>query len=275
MRLFLTRPTLWLFILVAAVINQLTSSVSSDFHTGESGWLFRQLPHFLSGLVANPVFWVLLVPLTLVKIAVDLVTSFAMYRTYQQRSIALRETVGGALSATNYSWMLLAQLALYAGFLAFAAVSFFTSYAIWHLLGFDFSYALVGIAILVYPLYYAMLAMSALVAVFPWTASGRRRALVGVFWRWGSLWRAYLIYGLRILIEVTLLTIGLALAVLVFHSRLVATVSVLVALTLPLVLVRGASYGASLALLADQVAVSTLFRQTRHASDEEEPSQPR
>lgn len=259
---FLRQPIVWLVVLIASLLNEASRRNSARFRFRDKGWVFDQLPQVLHDWLTTPWIVAALLATQLAKAAVDVAASESMFEAFRGSSVTGVTVLRRAVSSTTI-WLLLVLVGLYAAVVALALPIYFAAYALWRIDHVDITIAVLALAALMYPLYYALAAMASLLAVFPWSSKKRLTELSRVVTTRRSIQRLYLLYGLRLFAELALLTVGLLAATLVFRSALAATVAAVVALTVPLVVLRGASYGASLEILHDREAVDDLFERVR------------
>jgi hypothetical protein len=258
MRSFASSPALWLIVALVGIINWAQNSDSrfQEFSTS-NGWIFEKLPGLLQDILSVRGI-VAIIAILCITAYLDVVAGVSMFLSYRQEPSSLK-TILRAANPAKIFWFAKTQILSTLFFALIALICYFAAYAIWSTAHTDLSVALIFGAAILYPLYYSLAAFSAMLSAFPWSEADRWDELRWIIFSPRRLASIYTIYGLRLAAELLLVYGATLLSKELVRNSTASGLLVIGALILPLLVVRGATYGATLRVLRQQHRVSILF----------------
>lgn len=233
-------PALYVVVFIVVIFNMFAHVHLNLGQPTREGWAFVQLPEGLvAGLRQPPIIAELLL-IFFCQIVLDLMVSQQLMKGFRGESTSMRESVKD-MKLSSFTWLACVAAMLYAVFIGVALLFYLSAREVWLAYHLYLGLPVLALGVLLYPLFYGLLASAAMISVFPTTGAERRSSFL-LFLTPSSLPRLYIFYCGRVLVELALLTVLPFSAIHYLHSRLVAAVAVAVAVLVPVIWIRGASY---------------------------------
>lgn len=256
--LMMRNKSIFILLLLFIVINHFSEKFTSVELVYNADFLFGSFPDLFLSLIRQPFVIALWIGFFLVKAVVIAMMGMDFYRIFARERKGLGESITH-IPRKAFLWLLFVEGIVYVVFTAIAFIFFLFSYLVW-MNGHSVAsiILLFGAFCFFYPLFYLAFSVSSMLAVLPLSPK-EKFARLASFFRPPIVLKAYVFYGIRLSIEYVFLFGVPAIAFLVFENSLIATISAMIGLLVPLILFRGAAYEFKLAMLRHDPKIRAIF----------------
>ena len=246
------------FVIVYNGLQHWLLSVHDNVQVLDLGaWAFESLPILVSEIFSDPIYLLLVLLALLAQAFFGVWVSQELMLIYQHQRRSVLDSLEH-LRVAPFIWLFLAIVIVHLVFGAFGLALYAPAYALWHLRHMNFLPVLVFGFVVLYPLFYISLSVSATFSVLPF--STRERIKKMKYLASGKKIRAlYFFYAARLAIEGVLVLVLPYMSLILFQNEALASISLTIGLLVPFALLRGSSYELKLELLISDPDINALF----------------
>lgn len=264
---FLIKPSVLIFKNVSIVIIFFIFLIVNTFKP-ENGikpsidpqWIFLSLPTELLKLINSASTVSLLTCLFLVKSLLVVLVGLDLRMIFSYKRKSIINTIK-SLRLEYFLWFLKVELFVTIVFSTVALVCFNICKSIYINFGNGYlgEIILISLFLVLFPIYYFNISICSTLSVFP-IASNRKISKLKIFYKKRNFFYTYMFYTTRLGIEYVFILALPVVSIIVFNSRIVANIFVLIGLVVPLLLLRGSAYEFKLSILRQDDDVKEIFK---------------